>query len=160
MAGQGEQRGLGEAAVGQPGRLADVAAAQPQARDGDDTAVTDALAACQDAIAGTLDAQEATDAAQQALTALATTLDEAVARLRETVTQALAAEGATGEPTDTGPTTGGTVDGSTDTTGTTGTTDTSGTEPSATSYTRPDGADTTSGGVASAATILADQAAV
>lgn len=130
--------------------------------DGDDTAVTAALAACQDAISGTLDAQEATDAAQQALTALAATLDEAVARLRDVVTQALAGEGTAGEPTDAGPTAGGTVDSSRDTTGTTGTstTGTTATDPSVTSDTRPDGSDTTSGGVASAATILADQAAV
>lgn len=129
--------------------------------DGDDTAVTAALAACQDAISGTLDTQEATDAAQQALTALAATLDEAVARLREVVTQALAGEGTKDEPTDAGPTTGGTVDSSRDTTGTTGTstTGTTATDPSTTSDTRPDGSDTTSG-VASAATILADQAAV
>lgn len=129
--------------------------------DGDDTAVTAALAACQDAISGTLDAQEATDAAQQALTALATRLDEAVARLREVVTQALAGQGTTGEPTDAGPTTGGTVDSARDTTGTTGTSTpgTTATDPSVTSDTRPDGSDTTSG-VASAATILADQAAV
>ncbi|QHT56740.1 HlyD family efflux transporter periplasmic adaptor subunit [Cellulomonas sp. H30R-01] len=158
-----------------PGSTTDVTADDEDGADGADgadPAVADALADCEDAISGTLDAQEATDAAQQALTALATTLDEAVGRLREAVTQALAAEGATGEPTGAGPTTGGPVDGTTGTTGTTattgatgttgttGATGATGTAPSATSDTRPDGSDTTGGGVASAATILADQAAV
>jgi len=157
----------------------DDSAVQAAASASDD--VVAALTACQDAITGTLTAQQATDAAQQALTSLVTALDEAVATLHAAVTAA------TGDDTDGAGSPTGSDDptGTDDATGTDGTTTpstspsaapsgTSTSSPSTTSTTpdtsaptrtsspSSDGASTdgTTGAVASAATVLADQAAV
>lgn len=103
-------------------------------RDGDDTAVTAALAARRDL----RDARRAGGDRRRPAGAdgARDEVDEAVARLREVVTQALAGQGTTGEPTDAGLTTGGTVDSARDTTGTTGTSTpgTTATDPSVTGH--------------------------
>lgn len=117
----------------------------------DTTAVAQALADCQAALSGALDAQTATDAQQQALQTLAKALDDSVVALQKAI-----ASSASGD-TPTTPTTPSTP--------TDASTPTDQSKPSASpsaQATTPAASSGPSGStaVASAATILADQAAI
>ncbi|GEL45638.1 hypothetical protein CHO01_07540 [Cellulomonas hominis] len=131
---------------------------------------TEELAACQDATSAVLAAQTAVDEAQTALASLATDLDAAVLEALRALAAASGASGASGGSGTTTP--GATTEPGTTTLADTGTTATTGTDQSATAQTAT-GAPTTGGTggtgstggaggstVASAADLLADQAAI
>ncbi|MBU5421952.1 HlyD family efflux transporter periplasmic adaptor subunit [Cellulomonas hominis] len=125
---------------------------------------TEELAACQDATSAVLAAQTAVDEAQTALASLATDLDAAVSEALRALAVASAASGGSGTTTP-----GATTEPGTTTPADTGTTATTGTDQSATAQAAT-GAPTTGGTgstggtggstVASAADLLADQAAI
>jgi len=125
------------------------------------SAVEQALADCQAAVSGTLDAQQATDVQQQALLALARSLDDAVRALQKA--QAAATEPTdpngsipTGSTTSSDPSSNASSNPSSNPTSSTPTA--AATTPTGSSSADRTGADASS--PASAATILADQAAI
>lgn len=131
---------------------------------------TEELAACQDATSAVLAAQTAVDEAQTTLASLATDLDAAVSEALRALAAASGASGASGGSGTTTP--GATTEPGTTTPADTGTAATTGTDQSATAQTAT-GAPTTGGTggtgstggaggstVASAADLLADQAAI
>jgi HlyD family secretion protein len=128
---------------------------------------TEELAACQDATSAVLAAQTEVDEAQTTLASLATDLDAAVSQALRALAAASGASGASGGSGTTTP--GATTEPGTTTPAATGTTATTGTDQSATAQTAT-GAPTTGGTgstggaggstVASAADLLADQAAI
>ncbi|MET0788525.1 MAG: HlyD family efflux transporter periplasmic adaptor subunit [Cellulomonas sp.] len=116
----------------------------------DTTAIEQALADCQAALTGALDAQTATDAEQQALMTLATALDDAVAALQKAIADSSPSPST---PSQSQTTPAATTPSQASTSPSTSTPSTS--TPSSSS---PSGGETTT--VATAATILADQAAI
>ncbi|NKY11157.1 biotin/lipoyl-binding protein, partial [Cellulomonas hominis] len=128
---------------------------------------TEELAACQDATSAVLAAQTAVDEAQTTLASLATDLDAAVSQALRALAAASGASGASGGSGTTTP--GATTEPGTTTPADTGTAATTGTDQSATAQTAT-GAPTTGGTgstggaggstVATAADLLADQAAI
>lgn len=152
---------------------ADAQGAATDEGTGTATPGTEELAACQDATSAVLAAQTAVDEAQTALASLATDLDAAVSEALRALAAASGASGGSGASVGSGTTTpGATTEPGTTTPADTGTTATTGTDQPATAQTAT-GAPTTGGTggtgstggtggstVASAADLLADQAAI
>ncbi|WP_426593117.1 HlyD family efflux transporter periplasmic adaptor subunit [Cellulomonas sp. McL0617] len=133
----------------------------------DTSAVTKALADCQAALSGAMDAQTATDTQQQTLMTLATALDDSVTALQKAITQAAAStSNGSSNGSSSGAATGGST-GSQPSSGSSNATPTQSTQTQSTQTpsTKSSSTPTSGGGgsttqAASAATILADQAAI